>query len=408
VRNRLRAQLVEDARRRVTAAWAAQNPRVRPPGWYRDLLDPEVLTIGFARRVPTYKRLTLMLQNPERLRAILLSAEHPVQIVIAGKSHPADDDGKRLIQQMVEFAQAPELRTRLVFLPNYDIAMARLLYPGTDVWLNNPLRPLEACGTSGMKAALNGSLNLSILDGWWAEFHDEENGWAIPSADAAGDAEERDALEAEALYDLIEHQIAPRFYDNRTPEGIPTRWLHSIRHTLATLSPRLSADRMVREYVERLYLPAARSVRGLSTRTYSPARELAAWKAQVREAWPRVSVSHVESGGAPPVPEVGDELHVRAWVHLDSLKPSDVAVEVVYGRTQDGDELTAIERTQLVPDDPATDGQTPDGQTPDGPQRFSGLVKLTRAGGFGYNVRIVPWHPLLTSPAELGLIAIAK
>ena len=175
----------------------------------------------------------------------------------------------------------------MVFLPNYDIAMARLLYPGTDVWLNNPLRPLEACGTSGMKAALNGSLNLSILDGWWAEFYDEENGWAIPSADAAGDADERDELEAEAMYDLIEHQVAPRFYDDRTEDGVPTRWVDSIRHTLATLSPRLSADRMVREYVERLYIPATGARRALAANSYAAAREFAAWKAARRRSLAR-------------------------------------------------------------------------------------------------------------------------
>ncbi|MCU1514985.1 MAG: glgP, partial [Microbacteriaceae bacterium] len=248
VRNDMRAQLVGDARKRVSAAWAAQNPGVGDPAWFSELLDPNVLTIGFARRVPTYKRLTLMLHNPDRLRAILLSKQHPVQIVIAGKSHPADDEGKRLIQKLVEFSQDPEIRKHMVFLPNYDIGMAQLLYPGTDVWLNNPLRPLEACGTSGMKAALNGSLNLSILDGWWAEFYDEENGWAIPSADSAGDGAERDKLEADAMYDLIEHQIAPRFYDRGT-DGVPTRWVESIRHTLSTLSFELSADRMVREYV---------------------------------------------------------------------------------------------------------------------------------------------------------------
>ncbi len=199
-----------------------QNPGgVAPCLDVDDLLDPSVLTIGFARRVPTYKRLTLMLHDPERLRAILLTHPmRPVQIVIAGKSHPADDEGKRLIQKLVQFAAEPDIRSRIVFLPDYDIGMAQLLYPGTDVWLNNPLRPLEACGTSGMKAALNGALNLSILDGWWNEYYDGENGWAIPSADAAGDGAERDALEAEALYDLIENQIAPRFYD-RDGDGVP-------------------------------------------------------------------------------------------------------------------------------------------------------------------------------------------
>lgn len=398
VRDALRAQLVSDARRRVTAAWAEQNPGLRAPAWYADLLDPSVLTIGFARRVPTYKRLTLMLRNEERFRSILLSAEHPVQIVIAGKSHPADNEGKRLIQRLIEFARAPELRTRMVFLPNYDIAMARLLYPGTDVWLNNPLRPFEACGTSGMKAALNGSLNLSILDGWWAEFSDDENGWAIPTADAAGDAAERDELEADAMYDLIEHQIAPRFYDGRTADGVPTRWVEMIRHTLATLSPQLSADRMVREYVERLYLPAADSARALTAKSFAAARQLAAWKGRVTAAWPSVAVTHVESGGVETLPEVGDELHVRAWIQLDGLSPSDVAVEVVYGRTREGDVLIDPERTELVADPSSTED----------PLRFSGTVTLARAGSFGYNVRVVPRHPLLASPAEMGLIAVAR
>ena len=396
IRNSMRAQLVADARQRVSAAWAEQNPGVGDPAWFSGLLDPDVLTIGFARRVPTYKRLTLMLHDPERLRSILLSAEHPVQIVIAGKSHPADDEGKRLIQKLVEFSQSPEIRKHMVFLPNYDIAMAQSLYPGTDIWLNNPLRPLEACGTSGMKAALNGSLNLSILDGWWAEFYDEENGWAIPSADAAGDSAERDKLEADSMYDLIEHQIAPRFYD-RNADGIPTRWVESIRHTLSTLSPELSADRMVREYVERLYLPAAAAERAISADSYAPARSLAEWKARVIAAWPHVSVAHVESGGVDAVPQVGDELHVRAHVNLGGLTPSDVAVEVVYGRAREGDRLENAERAELV----ATSGSSD-------PTQFVGTVTLSRAGSFGYNVRVVPRHPLLANPAELGLIAVAS
>jgi starch phosphorylase len=396
VRNGMRAQLVKDARHRVSVAWGLQNPGVGDPAWLSDLLDPEVLTIGFARRVPTYKRLTLMLHDPERLRSILLSAEHPVQIVIAGKSHPADDEGKRLIQRLVEFAQEPEVRKRMVFLPNYDIGMAQLLYPGTDVWLNNPLRPLEACGTSGMKAALNGSLNLSILDGWWAEFYDQENGWAIPSADSAGDAAERDKLEADSLYDLIEHQIAPRFYD-RNADGGPARWVEAIRHTLGTLSPELSADRMVREYVDRLYLPAAAAARQISADSYAPARALAQWKAKVTAAWPRVSVSHVESGGVDAVPQVGDELHVRAQVNIDGLSPDDVAVEVVYGRAREGDQLENPERVELV----ATKGTG-------NPVQFAGTVVLSRAGSFGYNVRVVPRHPLLASAAELGLITVAS
>ena len=397
VRGRMRDQLVHDARRRVSAAWQEQNPGVGDPTWFSELLDPTVLTIGFARRVPTYKRLTLMLHDQDRLRSLLLHPERPVQLVIAGKSHPADDEGKRLIQRLVEFSQEIEVRQRIVFLPNYDIGMAKLLYPGTDIWLNNPLRPLEACGTSGMKAALNGSLNLSILDGWWAEFYDEENGWAIPSADSAGDGAERDKLEAESMYDLIEHQIAPRFYD-RAKNGVPTRWVESIRHTLATLSPALSADRMVKEYVERLYIPAWRAEVAVKASRFQPARELAHWKARVTAAWPRVHVTHVESGGWDAVPQVGDDLHLRATIATGGLAPQDLAVEVVYGRAHEGDRLDEVQHL------PLEFAETSDGAT----AVFAGTVPLARAGSFGYTVRVVPNHALLASPAELGLIAVAQ
>ncbi|MFT4122436.1 MAG: alpha-glucan family phosphorylase [Microbacteriaceae bacterium] len=397
LRGRLREQLVEDARARVRAAWDEQNPGTTPPAWIETMLDANVLTIGFARRVPTYKRLTLMLEDPERLRALLTHPQRPVQIVIAGKSHPADEEGKRLIQRLVQFSQDARVRERIVFLPNYDIAMAKRLYPGCDVWLNNPLRPLEACGTSGMKAALNGSLNLSILDGWWAEFYDGENGWAIPTADAAGDAAERDHLEAQALYDIVEHQIAPRFYD-RDADGVPVRWVASIRHSLATLSPALSAERMVREYVETLYLPAARSAAAIAAGGFEPARGLAAWKARVVAAWPGVRVRHVESGGVDTVPQVGDALHVRALVELGTLDPADVKVEVVYGRAREGDRLVDIQRLAL--------GLVT--REPGAPAVFAGAVPLERAGSFGYTVRVVPRHPLLATPAELGLIAVAE
>jgi starch phosphorylase len=400
VRTRMREQLVKDARHRVAAAWESQNPGGIAPVWINDLLDPNVLTIGFARRVPTYKRLTLMLHDPERLKNILLHPERPVQFVIAGKSHPADDEGKRLIQKLVQFASEPEIRARMVFLPDYDIGMAQQLYPGTDVWLNNPLRPLEACGTSGMKAALNGALNLSILDGWWNEFYDGENGWAIPSADAAGDGAERDALEAEAMYDLIEHQIAPRFYD-RDGDGVPATWVGQIRHTLATLSSPLSAERMVREYVERLYMPAAANEKRLSDDDYRAARELAAWKDRVRSAWPGVNVAHVDAGGLDDVPQVGDELRVRALVHLNGLRPEDVEVQLVYGHSLDGEDLTGVhyERLELEHAVPGAD--------PSVAHEFAGRVTLTWAGSFGYTVRVVPVNDLLLSSAELGLVAAA-
>ncbi len=397
LRGRLRQQLVIDARVRVSAAWAENNPGIGDPKWFGTLLDPDVLTIGFARRVPTYKRLTLMLHDPDRLRALLTDPDRPVQLVIAGKSHPADDEGKRLIQKLVEFSQEKDVRERIVFLPNYDIGMAQLLYPGTDIWLNNPLWPLEACGTSGMKAALNGSLNLSILDGWWAEYFDDHNGWAIPSADSAGDAAERDALEAASMYDLIEHQIAPRFYDDRGSDGVPARWVADIRHTLATLSPELSADRMVRDYVERLYLPAAHAGRDAVASTFQAAKALSEWKARVRAAWPAVHVAHVESGGVDATPQVGEELHVRAFVELGSLTPDDVAVELVYGHARADDALSDVEHEPLALESVEL-GQS---------AVFAGQVSLARSGSFGYTVRVVPRNASLASSAELGLVAVA-
>nr|WP_218869040.1 alpha-glucan family phosphorylase [Leifsonia psychrotolerans] len=416
VRTALRHQFVTDARLRLADSWRQQHPGGTVPGWIGDVFDPTVLTIGFARRVPSYKRLTLMLHDPNRLRALLTHPEHPIQIVIAGKSHPADDEGKRLIQQIVQFADDPKLRQRIAFLPDYNIAMAQLMYPGTDVWLNNPLRPFEACGTSGMKAALNGALNLSILDGWWPEYYDGQNGWAIPSANAGGDAAERDRFEAEALYDLIEHQVAPSFYD-RSETGIPVRWVDSIRHSLAGLSPEVSADRMVKDYVEKMYRPAGRAEARLSADNYRAARELAAWKHAVVEAWPGVSVAHVESGGVAEVPEVGDELHLRAHVHLGGLSPDDVNVQVVYGTSHRDDELSDVHVQTLTPATGTDPDAAPDvaadaapaaeGNGTDGARLFVGTVTLNHSGGFGYTVRVVPRHPLLHSAAEMGLVAVA-
>ncbi|MFN2494514.1 MAG: alpha-glucan family phosphorylase, partial [Pseudonocardiaceae bacterium] len=331
----LRSQLVDEVRRRVRAAWLERGASAPELGWTSKVFDRSVLTIGFARRVPTYKRLTLMLRDPDRLRALLLDPEHPVQMVIAGKSHPADDGGKALIQQIVRFADAPDVRHRIAFLPDYDMSMARYLYWGCDVWLNNPLRPLEACGTSGMKSALNGGLNLSIRDGWWDECYDGENGWAIPTADGVEDPERRDTLEAGALYELITSQVAPQFYD-RGSDGVPTRWVSMVRHTLTTLCPQVQASRMVQEYIDRFYAPAARSAAAVRADSFAGARELAAYRSRVRAAWLRVRVARVDTSGLPDTPALGSEMTVRAAVELAGLPPADVDVQAVVGRVDDG------------------------------------------------------------------------
>ncbi len=391
----LRERLVHEARRRLRESWLQRGAAPAELTWVEEVLDPDVLTIGFARRVPSYKRLTLMLRDPERLKRILLHPERPVQLVIAGKAHPADDGGKKLIQDIVRFADDPEVRHRVVFLPNYDIAMAQPLYPGCDVWLNNPLRPYEACGTSGMKAALNGGLNLSILDGWWDEWFDGNNGWAIPSADGVDDPDRRDDLEAAALYELVEKDVAPRFYD-LDDSGLPFRWIEMVRHTLRSLGPKVLARRMVCEYVEGLYAPAAVSSRALNG-DYDGARELAAWKQKVRRDWPAVRVEHVESGGVGDSVEVGETMTVRAFVALGELGPDDVDVQVVHGRVQDEDDLVDPQVTSLGL------AETFEG----GRHRFDGEVPLSTTGAFGYTVRILPRNPHLTAQSALGLVAAA-
>jgi starch phosphorylase len=394
LRRTLRAKLVEDARKRVRQSWTERGASNAELGWVSNVLDPDVLTIGFARRVPSYKRLTLMLRDADRLRSLLLHPTRPIQLVIAGKSHPADDGGKALIQELVKFADDPAVRHRIVFLPNYDIGMAQTLYPGCDVWLNNPLRPLEACGTSGMKAALNGCLNLSILDGWWDEMYDGENGWAIPTADGVEDPDHRDDLEANALYDLIENNVAARFYD-RDADGLPTRWLEMVRHTLQSLGPQVLATRMVKDYVEKLYVPAAAAERELVGSGWEGAKELAAWKSRVRAGWDAVRVDHVESGVVGDAPEQGTELELRAFVSLGELKPADVDVQVAYGRVDEADRLTDVSTLVLQH---AHDYEA-------GRYRYEGHVRLERTGPFGYTVRILPRHERLAHSSELGLVA---
>ncbi|HET7414570.1 MAG TPA: alpha-glucan family phosphorylase [Arthrobacter sp.] len=406
LRRNLRGKLIEDVRRRLRAAWKDRGLTDAELSWTDSVLDPDVLTIGFARRVPTYKRLTLMLRDPARLKALLLHPTHPIQLVIAGKSHPADEQGKRMIQDLVRFTDDPEVRHRIVFLPNYDIAMARTLFPGCDVWLNNPLRPLEACGTSGMKAAINGGLNLSVLDGWWDEMYDGENGWAIPTADPSGagtgqaltgpEAEYRDDIESAALYDLLENTVSPRFYGTAA-EPVPTEWVAMIKHTLAKLGTAVSAERMVQEYVQRLYQPACSAARAIQSDGYSAAKGLAYYADRVRTNWDSVMVEHVDSPGIDESPQVGDTLAIRAYVNLGVLTPDDVCVEAAHGRLSKADELADATLRPLAVSEDLGKGR----------YLYAANVTIGQPGPFGYTVRIFPLHEALASKAELGLIAEA-
>ncbi|OZD12622.1 DUF3417 domain-containing protein [Rhodococcus sp. 06-156-3C] len=390
-RNELRGRLVDEVRRRVRRSALERGSTEAELGWTATVFDPDVLTVGFARRVPTYKRLTLMLREPERLKRLLLDPERPVQLVVAGKSHPADDGGKALIQQIVRFADEADVRHRIVFLPDYDMSMARYLYWGCDVWLNNPLRPLEACGTSGMKSALNGGLNLSIRDGWWDEMYDGENGWAIPTADGMADESRRDDLEAAALYELLEQAVLPKFYD-RT-DGVPTRWIEMVRHTLEHLGPKVLASRMVRDYTLGLYAPAAEAARAVDAEEYAGAKDVAAYRNRVESSWQSVEVVQVDSEGLPDTPVIGAKLTLRAYVRLGGLSAGDVSVQAVLGRVDENENLTDTRTVAMSHAGTDSLGEV-----------FVTDTALPVSGAVGYTVRVLPHHDLFAGDAELGLV----
>ena len=406
IRSRLRAALVEDVRVRLRRSWLERGAAEAELGWIATAFDPAALTIGFARRVPTYKRLTLMLRDPDRLTRLLLDDERPIQLIVAGKSHPADDGGKALIQQIVRFADRPEVRHRIAFLPDYDMSMARQLYYGCDVWLNNPLRPLEACGTSGMKSALNGGLNLSIPDGWWDEWYDGENGWEIPTADGLADANRRDDIEAAGLYDLLEQAVAPKFYD-RDENDVPTRWVEMVRHTLQDLGPKVLASRMVRDYTEKYYVPAAQSLRRSFERgrsgadefgiPFGAAAELAQYRYRAERAWPDIEITDVDGSGLHGTPLLGSELTLTARVCLAGLQPEEVVVQAVLGRVEADDALV----------DPVTVAMTHAGTADSGNEIYTATMPLSNTGPVGYTVRVLPRHPLLAGSNELGLVTLA-
>ncbi len=356
-----------------------------------NVLSPDALTIGFARRFATYKRATLLLGQPDRLRALLQSADRPIQFVFAGKAHPADQPGKELIQQIEVFARQLDIGYRFVFLPDYDMGVARRMYHGCDVWLNTPRRPLEACGTSGMKSSLNGGLNCSILDGWWDECYDGENGWAIASADDDPDLARRDQREAVSLFGLLEREIVPLFY-TRDGRGLPIGWIDKVKHNWSSLGWYITAARMVRDYTTEFYEPAAASGRRLTADGATRAKALAAWKGRVRAAWPNVTINSVDvdTGAASE----GDRRTATASVGLDGLSPADVVVELIHG---------GIDREGLFvnhPEHVALEHTTGD--------RFEGTFTVGEAGPYGVTVRVRPADTDLTSPVEMGLITWAS
>ncbi|MBL8797587.1 MAG: alpha-glucan family phosphorylase [Planctomycetia bacterium] len=359
-----------------------------------EVLDPEALTIGFARRFATYKRGNLIFRNIERLMAIISNKERPVQFLFAGKAHPRDHGGKELIAEIQHMARRAEFRRRIVFLEDYDYNVARYLVQGVDVWLNNPRRPLEASGTSGMKVSVNGGLNLSILDGWWVEAHEtaHDSGWAIGAGEEYTDLTYQDDVESRAIYDLLEQEIVPAFY-TRTSDGLPRGWLRMMKRAISTICPFFNTNRMVDEYVERCYWPAAVRFAQLSAKGLHEAQELAHWRRRISQMWPQVRVEAVESTGADPL-QVGGKLAVDARVHLGSLQPSEVEVQLFHG---------VVDSLGEIPQ-PHTAAMSHNG-THDGPNWvFHGSIPCRSSGQHGFAVRVLPKHPGLANPFEAGLV----
>ncbi len=382
-----RERLVAFARTRLLAELKRRGAPAAETMACEDVLDSRVLTIGFARRFATYKRANLFLRDPDRLARILKAEERPVQIILAGKAHPQDNLGKELISRIVTVIHEQNLRARLVFLEDYDMTVARYLVQGADIWLNTPLRPLEACGTSGMKAAANGVLNVSTLDGWWDEAWVSDiqgvrlsPGWAIGRRETFEDREYQDQVEAEAFYDLLEQDLVPTFYD-RKADGLPRRWLARMKAAIRSLCPVYNAHRMVKEYVESYYLVANERHARLAAQGAANARELSAWKDKVRACWPQVRVECVEPPGQSEV-SVGGEIKSRAKVHLGALSPEDVAVELYAGRLDTCENITGglIRLMQAV----AREGDLHVFETAFGP--------CPESGRYGYTVRVKPFH----------------
>ena len=358
------------------------------------ILDPEILTVGFARRFATYKRGTLLFSDKERLKRLLNDTTRPLQFIFAGKAHPRDEAGKALIQEVYKFSHEAGLENRIIFLEDYDSYIARRLVQGVDLWLNHPLRPLEASGTSGMKAAPNGGINLSVLDGWWCEGYNGSNGWAIGAEVNNGTSEFQNEVDASSLYQLLENQIVPLYYAK--PDGkLPLAWLQLMRESIRSVTPVFNTQRMVKEYTEQLYIPAAKSYENFSRDGCGAATHLSQWKTQIRKDWPAVKISDVQIGNKDRQSIlVGESLQITARVHLGTVDPQHVRVEAYHGEAENGDirnpSSTVLNQTGRA------DGE--------GNYVYQGAVPASESGTYGFSVRVVPTHPCLMQMHELRLI----
>jgi starch phosphorylase len=391
---RLRERLVDFVRRRLQQQIMARGGRSWDLEVADNVFNPEVLTIGFARRFASYKRAYLLLKDDDRLRRLVTDTARPVQFIFAGKAHPRDNEGKKIIQELVSLCQSPETRGSMVFLEDYDMQVARYLVQGCDVWLNNPRRPLEACGTSGMKAMANGGLNLSTLDGWWDEAWQPDNGvgWAIGNAEEYDDVEYQDFVESQTLYNILEKDVIPLFYD-RVQGSFPRRWVQKMKQALKSLGPVFNGHRMVEEYTKRAYLPSSISYGKLSADAYRPARDLAEWRMNLLTHWGGLDIRNVQCNTAQEM-FVGESLGVSAEVRVEGLGIEDIRVEIYTGPL---DHTGVFASRSTFPMNPVE-------RTVDGWYVYRGKAMPMTTGKFGFTVRILPNHPLLRDAHSLGLI----
>jgi glycogen phosphorylase len=403
----VKARMLEGVRERLRREYRAKDLNPSQLRRITRLLDPEqpnVLTLGFARRFATYKRASLMLRDRERLLRLIGSEDRPVLFLFAGKAHPADLPGQQVLREIKQLMLTPELAGNVVFLEDYDLQLARWLVTGVDVWLNNPVAPLEASGTSGIKAAINGRLNVSILDGWWAEGFDHNNGWGISPSDAQ-DADRRDQLDSTAMLDAIEEEVVPLYYA-RNQEGYSPEWVRRCKRAMMTVIPHFNMGRVVQDYARGVYYPAAQHHQRLVQGGAAAATQLSTWKQRVREQWGGVGLRRLSD--TPRELPRSRALNVRIGAALNGLTPADVRVEFVAQRVlpRSRSELPALSSFRTEQHDDAWRALlTPNGETDsDGSTVYELQAMPPNCGQFAFEIRIFPWHEMLAHPMEMGLL----
>jgi starch phosphorylase len=389
---RRRERLVVVARNRLRSQLERRGATPKEVEDATEVLNPDALTIVFSRRFATYKRALLLFKDVDRLSRILNQTDRLVQIIFAGKAHPRDNPGKEFIRDLVHYARQEDLRRRVMFLEDYDMSLARYLLQGADVWLNTPRHGWEASGTSGMKAAMNGVINLSTLDGWWCEGYSRGVGWSIGSGETYEDDNYGDAVEAEALYDLLERDVIPLFYE-RGYDGLPRNWIAKMKNSMREIGPVFNTQRMVEEYARRLYAPEAQRYLALNADQQQKAKDLASWLQRIRQRWGQIRITAVHSDAQDGLP-VGAKINIQALVSLGELQPEDVLVQVYYGPVSAQGDVVDYQISEMV-----SEGRDSNGQ-----YIYSAPINSTRSGLHGYSLRVLPKHEALDNPHVPGFV----